>query len=137
MSGISESQHTGAGAAIGTRAEDYVLVTGLRDTRATLAAWHANKWRILIPWFAGAFAIAVVLLLAVWVVAKLSNPHPSPIGLAGVTHVATLQDAGPILYRNSLVLALHAMACVAGFIAGSSLPLVSASKTGLRLKVHD
>ena len=99
--------------------------------------WHSGKWRILIPWFAGALAIAFVLLGAVWVVAKMTTPDPSPIGLAGVTHVSTLADAGPILYRNSLVLALHAMACVAGFIAGSSLPQVSASKTGIWRKVHD
>ena len=137
MSGISDSQHSGAGAAIGTSAEDYVLVQGIRDTRETLAAWHANHWRILLPWFAGALAVAGVLLGAVWVVAQLSTPDPSPIGLAGVTHVSTLADAGPILYRNSLVLALHAMACVAGFIAGSSLPQVSASKTGIWRKVHD
>src|SRR6184192_1003764 len=105
MSGIAESQHSGAGAAIGTRAEDYVLVQGIRDTRETLAAWHAGRWRILVPWFAGALAIAFVLLGAVWVVAKLTTPDPSPIGLAGVTHDSTLADAGPILYRNSLVLA--------------------------------
>ncbi len=54
-----------------------------------------------------------------------------------MTHDATLDDAGPILYRNSLVLALHAMACVAGFIAGSSLPMVAESKTGIWRKVHD
>src|SRR5437773_11191719 len=105
MTSVSETEHTAAGAAIGTRAEDYVLVQGIRDTRETLAAWHANHWRILLPWFAGALAVAGVLLGAVWVVAQLSTPDPSPIGLAGVTHVATLQDAGPILYRNSLVLA--------------------------------
>lgn len=82
-------------------------------------------------------AIAVVLLAAVWVVAKLTTPDPSPISLAGVTHDSTLRDAGPILYRNSLVLALHAMACVAGFIAGSSLPQIADSKTGIWKKVHD
>jgi hypothetical protein len=137
MSGISDSQQRGAGGAIGTRPEDYVLVQGIRDTRAMLAAWHAGRWRVLIPWFAGALGVAVVLLSAVYVVAKLSTPDPSPIALAGVTHAATLEDAGPILYRNSLVLALHAMACVAGFIAGSSLPQVSASKTGIWRKIHD
>jgi MFS family permease len=41
-----------------------------------------------------------------------------------VTHEAELEDMVPILWRNSLVLALHATACVAGFIAGSSLVLV-------------
>ena len=137
MSGIAESQHTGAGAALGTRAEDYVLVQGIRDTRETLAAWHSGRWRILMPWFAGALAIAFILLAAVWVIAKLATPDPSAMSMPGVTRDATLQDAGPILYRNSLVLALHAMACVAGFIAGSSLPQVSASKTGIWRKIHD
>jgi hypothetical protein len=127
----------GTGAVIGTSREDYVVVQGLRDTRATLAMWHADKWRVLRPWFAGALAIAIILLAAVWVVSRLVTPDPSPIGLAGVTHDATLNDAGPILYRNSLVLALHAMACVAGFIAGSSLPMVAESKQGIWRKVHD
>jgi hypothetical protein len=127
----------GSGAVIGRSREDFVVVQGLRDTRATLAMWHADHWRVLRPWFAGALAVAVLLLAAVWVVAKLVTPDPSPIGLAGVTHDATLNDAWPILYRNSLVLALHGMACVAGFIAGSSLPMVAESKTGLWKKVHN
>ena len=42
-----------------------------------------------------------------------------------------------MLYRNGLVLALHAMACVAGFIAGSSLPTAAAGYSGLWRKVHD
>jgi hypothetical protein len=142
MSSVSDppevpGKTVGTGAVIGTSREDYVVVQGLRDTRATFAMWHANKWRVLVPWFAGAFAIAVLLLAAVWVVAKLVTPNPSPIGLAGVTHDSTLHDAWPILYRNSLVLALHAMACVAGFIAGSSLPMVAESKTGVWRKIHD
>ena len=42
-----------------------------------------------------------------------------------------------ILYRNSLVLALHAFACVAGFIAGSSLPLSAARRKGFSRWVHE
>jgi hypothetical protein len=127
----------GTGAVIGRSSEDFVVVQGLRDTRATFAMWHADHWRVLRPWFVGALGIAVLLLAAVWVVAKLVTPDPSPMSLAGVTHDASLEDAWPILYRNSLVLALHAMACVAGFIAGSSLPQVAESKTGIWKKVHD
>jgi hypothetical protein len=130
-------EHTGTGAIIGTKAEDYVLVQGIRDTRATLAAWHDGGWTVLGKWLVGAIGIAVVLLSSVWVVAKLSTPDISAVSIAGVTHDSNWQDAGAILYRNSLVLALHAMACVAGFIAGSSLPQVAASKTGLWRKVHD
>jgi len=142
MSSVSDPPHEPGkpavtGAVIGRSREDFVVVQGLRDTRATLAMWHADHWRVLRPWFAGALAVAVLLLGAVWVISKLITPDPSPIGLAGVTHDSTLNDAWPILYRNSLVLALHAMACVAGFIAGSSLPMVAESKTGIWKKVHD
>ena len=45
--------------------------------------------------------------------------------------VGDLHDVLRILMRNALVLALHAMACVAGFIAGSSLPLRAHQRTGL------
>jgi hypothetical protein len=142
MTGVSETppplgKTVGTGAVIGSSREDFVVVQGLRDTRATFAMWHRDHWRVLIPWFAGAFGIAVLLLAAVWVVSKMVVADPSPISLAGVTHPATLNDAWPILYRNSLVLALHAMACVAGFIAGSSLPMVAESKSGIWKKVHD
>src|SRR5207248_10382447 len=49
-------------------------------------------------------------------------------------------DAGDVLgvmKRNLLVLALHAMACVAGFIAGSSLPLQAQHRHGLSRWVHE
>jgi len=42
-----------------------------------------------------------------------------------------------ILVKNLLVLALHAMACVAGFIAGSSLPLQAERHTGITRLVHE
>ena len=42
-----------------------------------------------------------------------------------------------ILSHNALVLALHAMACVAGFIAGSSLPLQAEHHTGLSRVIHE
>src|SRR3954452_3658328 len=98
MSSVSDppevpGKTVGTGAVIGTSREDYVVVKGLRDTRATFAMWHADKWRVLVPWFAGAFAIAVLLLAAVWVVAKLVTPDSSPIALAGVTHNARVDDA--------------------------------------------
>lgn len=132
-----EQEHSGTGAVIGTKAEDYVLVQGIKDTRATLDEWAAGNWVVLKRWFVGALGITAVLLGAVWVVAKLSTPDISAVSIAGVTHDADWQDAGALLYRNSLVLALHAMACVAGFIAGSSLPQVAESKTGLWKKIHD
>jgi len=38
---------------------DLILVDGLRRTRATFRTWNDNDWRVLKPWFAGAFAVRV------------------------------------------------------------------------------
>ena len=42
-----------------------------------------------------------------------------------------------VIERNALVLALHAMACVAGFIAGSSLPLEAQLRSGAWRWIHE
>lgn len=81
--------------------------------------------------------MAVGLLLAVYVIASLSTPDPTPLIIPGVTQPPRAADLGPILLRNSLVLALHAFACVAGFIAGSSMPLEAAQRHGIWKAVHD
>ena len=75
--------------------------------------------------------IAVGLLMAVYVVAKLTPPDATIYLIPGVNRDATLTDYGHVLFRNSLVLALHALACVAGFMAGSSLPLSASQRSGL------
>lgn len=109
---------------------DLVVVEGLRRTRSTLESWHAARWRILMPWFAGAAAIAALLLVTVTLVGHLVTPDST-------VHRLFSASMGEVLVRNGLVLALHAMACVAGFIAGSSLPL-EAERYGPRWRaVHD
>jgi len=57
--------------------------------------------------------------------------------LPGLGDEPVLSQVGQVLFRNGLVLALHAMACVAGFIAGSSLPLQAQQHTGLWRWIHD
>ena len=56
-------------------ARDFVLVQGLRDTRATLERWNARPGPVLWSWLAGSLAVVVALLLAVWGVALLSSPE--------------------------------------------------------------
>jgi hypothetical protein len=51
--------------------------------------------------------------------------------------VGDLADVAHVLVRNGLVLALHAMACVAGFIAGSSLPVQAEGRSGASRWVHE
>jgi hypothetical protein len=82
-------------------------------------------------------AVAVVLLAAVWLVASNVVADPSGLQVPGLTESAGPTDVLYVLFRNSLVLALHAMACVAGFIAGSSLPLSAERRRGLSKRVHE
>ncbi|MGZ4201700.1 MAG: stage II sporulation protein M [Thermoleophilaceae bacterium] len=118
-------------------AQDFVLVQGLRDTRATLERWNARPGSVLWSWLAGSLAVVAALLLAVWGVALLSTPDPSGLAIPGLNRPTSLGAVGAVLFRNSLVLALHAMACVAGFIAGSSLPREATKYSGIWRWVHD
>jgi hypothetical protein len=114
-----------------------VLVQGMRDTRATLVRWNVAPWSVLRPWVFGATAISVALLLAVVVIGSLSTPDSTPILLPGLNAPTGVGAVGHVLFRNSLVLALHAMACVAGFIAGSSVPLQAQRHTGFVKALHE
>src|SRR5205807_4675610 len=112
-------------------ASAYAFVHGLRSTRATLRAWNRRPWPVLTRWLAGSLAAACTLLLAVWAIALVAR------GGGGVSvqrppfRVGDPGDVVRILTHNALVLALHAMACVAGFIAGSSLPLQAPHRRGI------
>lgn len=118
-------------------APELVVVQGLRDTRSTLTRWNTRPFATLGPWVASAAGICAALLAAVLVVAHFSKVDPSGYIQPGVTRDPQLSDVGDILFRNSLVLTLHAMACIAGFIAGSSLPLEAERYSGLWRWVHD
>jgi hypothetical protein len=118
-------------------ANQLVLVQGMRDTRGTLLRWHAAPWPVLRPWLVGAAAIATGLLCAVVIIGSLATPDATPILYPGLTAPTSLGAVGHVLYRNSLVLALHGFACVAGFIAGSSVPLEAQRHTGFVRKLHD
>jgi hypothetical protein len=117
-------------------ANEHVFSHGMRDTRETFAVWNGQPWAVLRGWLALSGAIALTLLGAVWVVAGLLTPDVSPIHLPGLTEASDPGDLLPILWRNSLVLALHATACVAGFIAGASMPIAAAQRRGISRWVH-
>lgn len=107
----------------------------MADTRATLRAWNERPAPVVAGWLAGALAIALALLAAVWLVAMISTPDPNMRFLLGAP--PDLGHVALVLGRNSLVLALHALACVAGFIAGSSLPREAQRYGGAWRWVHE
>jgi hypothetical protein len=119
------------------KAEELALVQGWDDTKDALRRWTRHPWTVLRPWALGSVAVALMLLAATWVIAHLVLPDPFYAEFPGVTRPARLGDFGFVLFRNGLVLALHAMACVAGFMAGSSLPQVAKGYTGVWRKIHD
>ena len=116
---------------------DLALVRGLGPTRGTLTRWNARPGPVLRAWSLGSLAVAVLLLGAVYLVALAMPADPTPMPVLGVTAPPSLDDVAHILHRNSLVLALHAFACVAGYIAGSSLPREAAQRQGVWRRVHD
>jgi hypothetical protein len=116
---------------------ELAVARGWADTRATLAAWNRAPLAVLRTWVPVSLAVALALLGAVWAVATLTTPDGSTLILPGVQREATAGDALAIVGRNLLVLALHALACLAGFIAKSSLPLEAEDHSGAWRWVHD
>jgi hypothetical protein len=117
-------------------ASAYAFAHGIRHTRATLRAWQRTPGMVLGQWVAGSAVAAAGLLVAVWIVSSLEHGYQQIITLQPPFAVGDGGDVVNVLRRNMLVLALHAMACVAGFIAGSSLPLQAEHHTGLSRWVH-
>ncbi|HEV2784800.1 MAG TPA: stage II sporulation protein M [Solirubrobacteraceae bacterium] len=113
---------------------DLALVRGLADTRATLDEWNQRPGPVVLRWMVGALLIALALLGAVWVVATVSTPDYTYSFLAGETD---LKHVALVLTRNALVLALHGFACIAGFIAGSSMPQEAQRYSGVWRWIHD
>jgi hypothetical protein len=110
----------------------------VRSTRATLAAWRDRPWPVLRSWLLGALAASGVLLAAVVLIALVSPPPSGWVVLDQPPfRIGDFADVVHILRQNLLVLALHAMACVAGFIAGSSLPLQAEHHTGRMRLIHE
>jgi hypothetical protein len=119
------------------KTEQLAVVQGWADTRGALRRWNARPSVVLRPWALASLAVGALLLAATWAIASLSTPDPSGATFPGVTDRATLGDYGFVLFRNGLVLALHSLACVAGFMAGSSLPQVAEGYSGIWRRIHE
>ena len=116
---------------------DLAVVQGWADTRATLRAWNRAPFAVLSRWLVLSIGVSIALLFAVWLVAIASTPDSTRLLLPGVNSEADWGDVAAVFGRNLLVLALHSLACLAGFIAKSSLPIEAESYTGRWRAVHD
>ncbi|MEX0993818.1 MAG: hypothetical protein WDZ37_07475 [Solirubrobacterales bacterium] len=132
--------HTGqglVGAARNRMVNELVFLQGVTATKQTLREWSRRPWQVMRVWLFWSVVIALLLLTAVLVVAHFSTPDPTGVIVPGFNSKVDGQDIGMILFRNSLVLALHAFACIAGFIAGNSLPISAAKRSGFSRMVHE
>jgi hypothetical protein len=86
---------------------DYVLVQGLKDTRGALERWRRDPGPVLRAWFGWSMLVAAGLLTAVWLVATLTTPDPTPLVIVGISYDPTAGDVASVLGRNSLVLAVR------------------------------
>jgi hypothetical protein len=120
-----------------TVVDDLVFLQGVGATKQTLRRWNGQWWSVMRGWVFWSVVIAVALLGAVYLVAKISTPDPTGIYIPGYRRPPTPEDIGFILFRNSLVLALHGFACVAGFIALNSLPYSAARRSGISRTIHE
>jgi Stage II sporulation protein M len=118
-------------------ASAYAFAHGVRHTRTTLRAWQRTPFSVVGRWAACSALAAAGLLAAVWLIASLDHGYDQVITLQPPFAVGDLHDVVRVLRSNLLVLALHAMACVAGFIAGSSLPLQAHEHSGVSRWVHE
>jgi hypothetical protein len=118
-------------------ASAYAFAHGMRHTCATLRAWQRRPLRVAGRWAAGSVVAATGLLVAVWAVASLDRGYQQVLKLQPPFAVGDGGDVLHILASNMLVLALHAMACVAGFMAGSSLPLQARNLRGASRWAHE
>jgi hypothetical protein len=116
------------------KADGLAVVQGWPETAATLRRWRRAPGSRPLEWMLGSLAVAVSLLAATWYVAVLSPIDPSPYPFPGLTRPAYFSDFLFVVYRNGLVLALHAAACVAGFIAGS--PQYLKPGRGMSARLH-
>ena len=118
-------------------ASAHAFAYGMRQTRATLHSWQRRPLVVTGRWVAGSSLAATGLLVAVLLVALLDHGYQQVVSLQPPFAVGNTTDVLQIMRSNLLVLALHAMACVAGFIAGSSLPLQAEHHSGVSRWVHE
>ncbi len=115
----------------------YAFAHGVKHTRATLEDWQRRPGAVVGGWAAGSALAAAGLLAAVWLIAALDSGYSRVIQLQPPFAVGDGGDVLHVLRNNFLVLALHAMACVAGFIAGASLPLQAEHHSGVSRWLHE
>jgi hypothetical protein len=99
------------------------LVVQVDDTRVALRRWARAPASTVLPWVVGSFLIGALLLAGALLVATLSVPGTDPYTPVFADPAAGVADALRIFARNTLVLAMYSLVCVAAYLATRPAPL--------------
>lgn len=117
-------------------ANDLIFKETMRETRETLARWRRRPLHTISRWLILSLLIAISMLAAVLAVSHFVTAEYTTV-LPNIYHEPHLKDAVRVFFRNSLVLALHAFVCIAGFMAMRALPEQTKYKRGVDRWVHE
>ncbi|MBI4898268.1 MAG: stage II sporulation protein M [Actinobacteria bacterium] len=116
-------------------ANNEIFEATMLETRETLARWSKRPLHTIGRWALVALGVAVSMLTAVLLVSHLSYAQYTS-SLPNIMHDPQASDAVRVFIRNSLVLALHAFVCLAGFMAMRALPEQTRYKRGIDRWIH-
>ncbi len=112
-----------------------VFDAAMSETRATLAEWSRNPAPVIGRWMLISLTIAVSMLAGIWVISLVGTPDPF-VQVPNIFGEPRIEDAVRVFIRNSLVLALHAFVCIAGFMAMRTLPAQAGLRHGFDRWIH-
>ena len=117
-------------------AEREAFAVGVSDVRESFARWNRDGGAIVRVWMGTSLLLGIALLVATWLVslhaarAQVIDPVPT------FSTVPSLTEALHLVRRNGLVLLMHSLICVAGYMALTSMPIVARGYTGWRRRAH-
>jgi hypothetical protein len=92
------------------------------DLRSALRRWSRDPASVLARWAVGSLLLGLALLGAALLVATVTVPGGDTYVPTFADPAAGVSDAVQIFARNSLVLALHSLVCVAVYMATRPAP---------------
>jgi hypothetical protein len=116
-------------------AERLAVLAGWDDTRAAFQRWNRQPWHVVRDWAGTSLLIGMALLLATWLVATYVA-GPTRTSFPSFSGARTASLAAGIFGRNLLVLIMHALICVAGYMATQSVQIAAEEYRGLTRAAH-
>lgn len=117
-------------------AERLAFEAGMRETRSTLKLWVSEHGRVAVPWLGLSLIIALSMFAGALAVATWLPQTTEVVMPVFVWPDNNLQDALWLLGRNSMVLLLHLLVCVAAYLARRAVPLQAQHLSGINRWVH-